>query len=200
MRTFVVSLPNTSDRVLGGRRLAYLGDCVKETLVLLSAHPWIYSVSQRLETPTVSAAIRSRREVNLSSAAGNDSNRPRPCENSAAAYVQRSTGTCDSAGHVRPPELLVNCDPSTRLDRNILKWRNVFSGPILSFHTGWANNGLSSSPVERIASPRERTSPARSRQLIPPSQRSGASPPSIGTLNLRAPIGGRSGSEVDWCC
>lgn len=68
---------------------------------------------------------------------GNDRSCYRPCENSAAVYMQGSTGTCDSTGHVWPPGLLANGDPYTRLNRNFLNWRNGFSGPILSFHTGW---------------------------------------------------------------
>ena len=54
MRTVVASLPNTSDRVVGSEA-AGIPRRVKETSLLLSAHPWIYSVSQRLESPAVSA-------------------------------------------------------------------------------------------------------------------------------------------------
>ena len=54
MRTLVASFPNTSDRVVGSEA-AGIPRRGKETLVLLSVHPWIYSVPQRLESPTVSA-------------------------------------------------------------------------------------------------------------------------------------------------
>ena len=40
-----------------------------------------------------------------------------------------------------PPALLANRDLSTHLDRDILKRRNDFSGPNLSFHTPWSGNG-----------------------------------------------------------
>ena len=55
-----------------------------------------------------------------------------------SGYVQRCTGKCDAVGHVRMLAVLADCDPSARLDQNILKWRNDLSGRILSFHTGWA--------------------------------------------------------------
>ena len=67
--------------------------------------------------------------------------RPSLCENSALAYVQRSTETCDSVAYLRAPALRANCDPPACPDRNILKSRNDFRGPILSFHTGWAIRG-----------------------------------------------------------
>ena len=53
--------------------------------------------------------------------------------------MQGSIGSRDSAGYVRPPDLLANCDAPARLERNVLEWRNVFSGPILSLHTGGTN-------------------------------------------------------------
>ena len=69
MRTFVVSLSNTSDRVVGPEAAGIPRRLCERDVGLLSAHPWIYSVSQRQESLTLSAAIRSRREVDLSSSA-----------------------------------------------------------------------------------------------------------------------------------
>jgi hypothetical protein len=45
---------------------------------------------------------------------------------------------------------LANAEVSACLDRNILKLRNDFSGPILSFHAHWATSGHSRYKIERF--------------------------------------------------